>query len=440
MTFAITEFLEKVRDRKTLFEKEIQDFVHHLSEFDNAQIGAFLAHVYHQPLSPENTVHLTLAMRDSGAKLSWQGIEKPVVDKHSTGGVGDKITICLSPLIAALGLAMPTISGKGLGFTGGTVDKLESIPGFNCTLTPDQIQNMVRKFGFAFGAQTNSVAPADKTLYALRDITQTVSSLPLITSSILSKKLAESLDHLVCDVKFGSGAILPNLEDAKALAKMLTTIANKAGTKTTAFLTDMNQPLGQVSGNWCEVAEAARVLKQSRKDCEDISDTRHLTIAFATQLLLQTEICKTKEEAQEKIERTLESGKPFELFCKVISHQGGKTSLFEKETPLFLKTKHRFEIRSDKSGFVQRMNTKFLGEALVFAGAGRQRPSDVVLPNTALHHPVKLGDSIQETQILCTIFTDCDKHKEKIFSLLKNAYVIREEKPPPTPLIKEVIS
>lgn len=438
--FSIILFLEKVRDHVALSENEITTFIKNMGHIPDEQLSAFLAHAYHQPLSKENRTHLTLAMRDSGIKLNWQGIEKPIVDKHSTGGVGDKVTICLGPLVAALGMAMPTISGRGLGHTGGTLDKLESISGLSTEISPEKIQEQVKKWGLVFAGQTKDIVPADRKLYALRDITATVNSLPLITVSILSKKLAESLDSLILDVKWGSGALMNSFDDAKKLAMALVETANLAGTPTRALITNMNQPLGQVSGNFCEVAEAVDILKKSKNDCKKISDTRELTIALTAELLLMNKICKTQTEATSKIESALASGKPFEIFCQVIAEQGGDAKIFEKDYPTILETKHKIAIKSPKSGIIQSIQTKNLGLALVLARAGRQKQGEAVAANTSLHHPHKIGATLKTGDTICTLFTDDNEKESQIRELLEKAFQIGEAYPSLDPLIKETMT
>lgn len=432
--------MEKIRDGFAIDTTELCHFILHLADFPDEQIVAFLAHAYHKPLGDKNKVDLTLAMRDSGVTLDWTGVDKIIVDKHSTGGVGDKITIAMAPLVAALGFGMPTITGRGLGFSGGTLDKLASIPGLSTNLSPRELVTTVKKFGLALGEQTGDVAPADKKLYALRDITATVPSIPLITASILSKKLAENLDHLVLDVKWGSGAFMQKLDDAKRLAHSLVTTANGAGTKTRALVTSMNQPLGLVSGNWCEVAEAVQILKDPQKSRASYPDTYELLVALTTQLLLMTGQVQNQNAAKEKIEQALFSGKAFEIFCQVIDHQGGQTKIFEKDVPLLQKARHTIHIMASQDGFIQKINTKALGEALVLAHAGRQKQSDPVAANTALHHPVKIGQVVAAGEILCTLHTDFNEQGPLIENLLQNAFTIGEEQVQAVNLIEEVVS
>lgn len=436
-SFSITRFLEKVRDGHTLRSEDIHFFISHLPDIGDEQVVAFLAHAYHKSLQRENIVDLTMAMRDSGTTLNWDGLGKIVVDKHSTGGVGDKVTISLAPLVASLGLAMPTISGRGLGFSGGTLDKLASVPKLRTTLGTDEIQSLVKRFGFCFAGQSENIAPADRRLYALRDVTATVTSLPLIASSILSKKLAESLDVLVLDVKWGSGAFMQTLPQARELAKTLVETATGAGTKTKALITNMNQPLGLLSGNWCEMVEAVEILTKSKDECTAVADLRELVVTFAVDLLLLSKTCEESDEAREKVEETLSSGKPFELLCQLINAQGGEASALEGDLDPLQETKYHIEIRADRSGTIQSMNTRLLGESLVLAHAGRQKQTDEIAYNTSLSHLLKVGDAVRSGDILCTLRTDFNEHEALIREYLNTAYKIGSEKPDAPRLIEE---
>ena len=437
--FSMPLFLEKVRDAKSLDEAEVRHFISHLKNFPDEQVSAFLAHAFHQPLSKQNKVHLTLAMRDSGVKLDWTGLNKPVVDKHSTGGIGDKISICLAPLLASLGMAVPTIMGRGLGFSGGTVDKLESIPGLSLGLRAEKIQQLVREFGMAFGAQSDDIAPADKKLYALRDVTATVESVPLITASILSKKLAESLDALVLDVKWGSGAFMSTRDKACELALSLIETAEEAGVKTRAFLTNMNQPLGLVSGNACEVIEAVMILKNETSKSRQMTDTRTLTLELAASLLIQTGFEKSTTTALARAESALLSGRPFEIFCRVVRAQGGDFESFEKSFSLLPTTKHRLIVSATTDGYLASVNGKALGHALILGKAGREKQLDAIDHITSLEHPVKIGDAVRKGDVLCAIYLNHSDKLGDIQALLESAFQISSEPILPQPLIQEVL-
>lgn len=439
MNFSMPLFLEKVRDHRSLDEDEVRHFISNLKNFPDEQVSAFLAHAFHQPLSKQNKVHLTLAMRDSGVKLDWTGFHKPVVDKHSTGGIGDKISICLAPLLASLGMAVPTITGRGLGFSGGTTDKLESIPGLSLRLCAEKIQQLVREFGMAFGAQSDDIAPADKKLYALRDVTATVESVPLITASILSKKLAESPSALVLDVKWGSGAFMPTLGKARELALSLIETAEDAGVKTRAFLTNMNQPLGLVSGNACEVIEALMILKNETSKSRQMADTRKLTLELAASLLVQTGLEKSAITALARAETELLSGRPYEIFCRVVRAQGGDFESFEKSFSLLPVTSHRLIVSASTDGYLASVNGKTLGQALILGKAGREKQSDTIDHITSLEHPVKIGDFVRRGDVLCAIYLNHGDRLGDIQALLESAFRISGEPVSPQTLIQEVL-
>jgi len=437
--FSISLFLQKTRDGIKLTSNEVEAFVTHLPELNPEHIAAFLGNAFHKNLSDENIITLTHAMKMSGRVLNWEGIDRPVVDKHSTGGIGDKVTLCLAPLISALGLAMPTISGRGLGFTGGTIDKLESVPGFSANIDPEQIQRLVKKHGFAFAQQTQDIAPADKTLYHYRDITGFVSVLQLIVPSILSKKLAENLDYLILDVKCGSGALMKTKEEAKELADFLVKTGNGAGTKTQALITNMNQPLGAVSGNGCEMAEAIAILTKPRENLELCLDTYDLTVALAQKMLMGTTKC-TEEEANQEIQTALSSGRAYEIFTGLMHDQGANLNDFERTETFYQKTKHVFEIKAKQQGTIQSMNAQAFGQALILGRAGRQKASDSLYYNTFLFHPKKIGADVQTGDLLCLFGTDDDKYESKIRELLSDAYEISDKQNSKQALINDFIT
>jgi len=311
------KLIEQKRDGSELSPEAIADAVRAFADgtIPDYQMAAFLMAVQFQGMTLAETRALTLAMRDSGKVLQFPNDDRPLVDKHSTGGVGDKVSLPLAPLLACLGYRVPMISGRGLGITGGTLDKLESIPGFSTQLSAEQFVSQVQRIGVALGGQTAEIAPADKALYALRDVTGTVPSVPLITASILSKKLAENLDALVMDVKFGAAAFMRTREDARALAKFIVNLATECGVQTTALLTDMNTPIGRAAGNWLEVKESIACLEgNGPKDLEE------LVIACASQL----PGCDTERAAAE-----LASGRPRILFDKLLAAQGADLAAFE---------------------------------------------------------------------------------------------------------------
>lgn len=439
MNFSLPLFLEQVRDSLVLTREDIRAFTFGLDGFPPEQVSAFLAHAYHRPLSRESTVELMLAMRDSGKKLDWRGLDKPVVDKHSTGGVGDKVTICMAPLLTAMGMNVPTISGRGLGFSGGTVDKLEAIPGMRVELSPEEIGKQVRELGMAFAAQTPAIAPADRKLYALRDVTATVESIPLITASILCKKLAEGLNHLTLDVKYGSGAFMNTIEKARELARWLTAVAAVSGTPTKAYITTMNQPLGYVSGNACEVAEAIAILKNDANARVKAVDTRELTLVFAADLAVRSGLAVDEKAARALAETTLASGKAFEVFCRVVTAQGGNPDGLRHDASWLPKTRQTCVIAASKTGYVRAIDVKSLGRALVLAGAGRQKRDDRIDSEVSLVHPVKIGDAVRAGDTLCELHHN-GAANDGVLAMLTQAYDLAESPVPREELILEEIA
>lgn len=438
-TFSMRSLLSRVARGKPVPSTEIYQMIENLDTVPDDQISAFLAHVYHAHLSKENMVDLTLAMRDSGNSLEWGEMDKPIVDKHSTGGVGDKVTICLGPLVAALGLGMPTISGRGLGHTGGTLDKLHAIPGFSCDLSREQIVSQVKKLGIAMAQQTDDVAPADRKLYAMRDVTATVMSVQLITASILAKKLSENLDSLTIDLKWGTGAFMKTLDNARELARSLIETAEGAGVKTRAVITNMNQPLGAVSGNWCESAEAVKVLKNDLSH-PLIGETRELTLALAAQMLASVDGSVTEEQALVKATEALDSGKAYEVFCQVLECQGASPSLFDKDFDLTPECQHELVVKAPQSGYLQSLQTETLGEALVLARAGREKVTDQVDAQVSLFHPIKVGAKVAAGDELFRLRYNDATHAARFQSLLEGSFQISDAPVSEYPLIQEVQS
>ena len=322
------EIIRLKRDNKKLSQTQIKEFISGMlkHEVDDTQVAALTMAIYFNGMSRDETVALTLAMRDSGDVLSWSGYDKPIVDKHSSGGVGDKISLILAPILAACDVYVPMIAGRGLGHTGGTIDKLESIPGYNTQANNDLFRHTVKSVGCAIIGQTGNLAPADKKIYAIRDVCSTVESIPLITASILSKKLAAGLQYLVMDLKCGNGAFMQNFSEAKELAQSIVSVANNAGTKTAALITDMNQVLGQTVGNALEVKEAMQYLRLEQVD----KRLDYLCKALAVKLLQMCGRCSTENQAQILVEKALSSGDALEKFAAMAANLGGPHDLVEK--------------------------------------------------------------------------------------------------------------
>ena len=395
------ELILKKRLGKELTKNEINWFIsnltsNHLSE---GQIASLAMAICLKGMTFEERVQLTLAMKNSGKTLSWD-LPGPIIDKHSTGGVGDTVSLILAPVLAACGAYVPMISGRGLGHTGGTLDKFDSIPGYNTSPNEELLRRVVSKVGCAIIGQTNELAPADKRLYAIRDVTGTVESIDLITASILSKKLAAGLEGLVIDVKCGNGAFMQDFNEASTLAKSLVTVSNKSGCKTTALVTDMNQPLSQSIGNSLEVLAAIDILNGSSKDYRLLEVTNSLGVS----ILCSSNICKNKKEAQLLISSVLSSGKAAEKFSQMISELGGANDFFEKPKNYLTPSNIQKNICCKQSGYVKKINTKNLGNILILLGGGRQKVEDDIDFSVGMKLLIELDTYVEKNQPICTLY------------------------------------
>ena len=395
------ELILKKRLGKELTKNEINWFIsnltsNHLSE---GQIASLAMAICLKGMTFEERVQLTLAMKNSGKTLSWD-LPGPIIDKHSTGGVGDTVSLILAPVLAACGAYVPMISGRGLGHTGGTLDKFDSIPGYNTSPNEALLRRVVSKVGCAIIGQTNELAPADKRLYAIRDVTGTVESIDLITASILSKKLAAGLEGLVIDVKCGNGAFMQDFSEASTLAKSLVTVSNESGCKTTALVTDMNQPLSQSIGNSLEVLAAIDILNGSSKDYRLLEVTNSLGVS----ILCSSNICKNKKEAQLLISSVLSSGKAAEKFSQMISELGGANDFFEKPKNYLTPSNIQKNICCKQSGYVKKINTKNLGNILILLGGGRQKVEDDIDFSVGMKLLIELGTYVEKNQPICTLY------------------------------------
>jgi len=395
------ELILKKRLGKELTKNEINWFIsnltsNHLSE---GQIASLAMAICLKGMTFEERVQLTLAMKNSGKTLSWD-LPGPIIDKHSTGGVGDTVSLILAPVLAACGAYVPMISGRGLGHTGGTLDKFDSIPGYNTSPNEELLRRVVSKVGCAIIGQTNELAPADKRLYAIRDVTGTVESIDLITASILSKKLAAGLEGLVIDVKCGNGAFMQDFNEASTLAKSLVTVSNESGCKTTALVTDMNQPLSQSIGNSLEVLAAIDILNGSSKDYRLLEVTNSLGVS----ILCSSNICKNKKEAQLLISSVLSSGKAAEKFSQMISELGGANDFFEKPKNYLTPSNIQKNICCKQSGYVKKINTKNLGNILILLGGGRQKVEDDIDFSVGMKLLIELDTYVEKNQPICTLY------------------------------------
>jgi pyrimidine-nucleoside phosphorylase len=402
-------------------------------EIPDYQISAWLMAVFFRGMSARETVVLTREMMHSGTVLSWEGIPGPLMDKHSTGGVGDKISLPLAPLVASLGIRVPMISGRALGHTGGTLDKLESIPGFRTDPTPDEFRRWIQDVGVAIIGQTGELAPADRKLYALRDATATVESIPLIASSIMSKKLAEGVEGLILDVKTGSGAFMSREEDARELARVMVEIGKGMGRKVRALLTNMDQPLGECVGNALEVWESARILKG-----EGPEDVRALTLVLAAHMLELAEKADTYEEGIRKAEEALKNGRAYAKWVEMVQTQGGDPEAIWD--PAFLEVQYVDAFRADRSGVVTAIETRLVGMAATVLGAGRSRAEDTIDPAVGLKVFRKVGDEVREGDVLVEIRANDLERLEQAKAYLQRAYRIGEGPVSTRPLVLDVLT
>jgi thymidine phosphorylase len=427
------EIIRRKRDGETLTSDDIAAFIAGLSNetISEGQVAAFAMAVFFKGMTPDEIVALTLAMRDSGDVLSWSGVGKPIADKHSTGGVGDNVSLMLAPIVAACGLAVPMISGRGLGHTGGTLDKLQSIPGYD--VMPDNVtfRRTVDHAGCAIIGQTGDLAPADKRLYAIRDVTATVESIPLITASILSKKLAAGLESLVLDVKVGNGAFMSRTEDAEALARSLVRVANGAGVKTTALLTDMNEPLADCAGNAIEVKNAVDFLKGLK------SGTRleEVTLAFGAEMLLNAGVETDQALALTRCREALASGKAAEIFGKMVHELGGPADFMEKAEHYLPRAKVEIAVEAPEDGYLSGCDTRALGLAVVTLGGGRQRPSDTIDHGVGLSGFKPLGTAVTKGEPIAFVQANDEAAAQEAARTVLASYRITHDKPVAAPAI-----
>jgi pyrimidine-nucleoside phosphorylase len=396
----IPSLIQHKRDGHALESAEWSRLIRDYTEgrVPDYQMSALLMAVVFRGLSPEELSALTDAMLASGDRLRFEGLGRPVADKHSTGGIGDKVSLLLAPMVASCGVAVPMMSGRGLGHTGGTLDKLESIPGFRTNLTLREAEAQVHRIGCAMLGQTPEIAPADKRLYALRDVTGTVESIPLISASIMSKKLAEGLNGLVLDVKTGSGAFLPETAEALQLAKTMIGLGQARGCPTVALLTAMDRPLGRSCGNALEVEESIQGLRGEGPD-----DLMAVTYALGVEMLLLVGAAPEPAEARRKLEDSVSSGRALETFARIIEAQGGDARIVEN--PDLLPQANEVEVfRASRDGVVTRIEPRRIGRAIVELGGGRRTIDDVVDPSVGFVIPVKPGDPVNEGEPLASVF------------------------------------
>lgn len=396
----ILEIIEKKKNKEALSQKEIEFFVdgYTKNKIPDYQMSALLMTIVINGMNDVETAYLTEAMMNSGKKINLSSIKGIKVDKHSTGGVGDKVSLVLGPIVAACGAVFAKMSGRGLGYTGGTIDKLESIEGFNCFLNEQQFKFLLKKSNIAIIGQTDNLVPADKKIYALRDVSGTVNSLPLITSSIMSKKLSTGSDAILLDVKCGSGAFMKNINEAKQLARWMINIGKKLKKDVRAEITNMEQPLGRMIGNKNEIIEVIESLKGN-------GDKKFMELIYssATTLLIQAKIVKNEKEACKLIEEVIKSGKAFNKFLELIENQGGNIELIQKTN--WWKPKYKLEINATKSGYLYLKNSVILGLVAVKLGAGRNKKEDVIDNEAGIELKKVTNEKVQKNEILMVLYS-----------------------------------
>jgi thymidine phosphorylase len=426
------EIIRRKRDGASLSAEEIGDLVAGIADgaLSDAQVGALAMALFLRGADADERVALTLAMRDSGTVLAWD-LDKPVVDKHSTGGVGDKVSLILAPVLAACGGAVPMISGRGLGHTGGTLDKLDSIPGYASTPATEVLRRVVRDAGCAIVGQTADLAPADRRLYAVRDATGTVESIPLIVASILSKKLAAGLDALVMDVKTGSGAFMAAREDAEALARAIVEVAGGAGLPTVALITDMDEVLGSTAGNALEVREAIDALTGA--GCEP--RLREVTLALAGALLARAGLASDEGAGREAAEGVLESGAAAERFAAMVAGLGGPADLLEQPGEHLRGAPVVVPVRSERPGCVTRVNCRAVGLVVTALGGNRAREDDTIDHAVGLSQVAHVGAQVGPDRPLAVVHARGDAQADAAAAALRGAYQVGEEAPDPRPVV-----
>lgn len=431
----VVDLIKKKRDGRELSPEEISFLIHGYTrgEIPDYQMAAWLMAVVWRGMTDRETRILTEEMVRSGHVLDLSDIPGIKVDKHSTGGVGDKTSLILAPLVAAAGVPVPMVSGRGLAHTGGTLDKLEAIPGFRVALTLDQYRETLRRVGFVMSGQTDDIAPADKKLYALRDVTATVDCIPLMAASIMCKKLAEGIDALVVDVKVGSGAFLKTEAEAETLARTLVTIGESMGKRVRALITDMDQPLGRAVGNALEVIESFEVLKG--RGPEDVTT---LSLELAAHMVLLGERAATLDEARRLVRRLLAEGAGREKFRRLIEAQGGDPRVVDEYSRL-PQARHRSVYEAETDGYIVAMNAELIGRAAMVLGAGRDRMDSPIDHAVGLVLAKKVGDVVRRGEPLCVVHSNDEEKQRAALPLLRESFIVGDAPPSPPPLIKKVI-
>lgn len=419
-----SEIIKQKRNGNEISHTQIKDFINgYLSEeIPDYQMSALLMAIFFNGMTESEISALVDVMLNSGKRMDFTHHANYVADKHSTGGVGDKVSIILGPLLAAAGIAIPMLSGRSLGHTGGTLDKLETIPGFKVDINLDDFRKQVDSIGIAMIGQTKDICPADRRMYALRDVTGTIESIPLICGSIMSKKIAEGIRGLVLDIKTGNGAFMKNIDDAHKLGDTLTKIGNAFNINTDVVYTSMNQPLGKTAGLWCEIRESIDGLKGNGPD-----DTMQVTFDLGAKLILQAGLSKTQSEAIALQNELISNGKAYEKFLEMVEYQGGNPQDIENYNQLH-QPKFSKSLKADKSGYIQSMDTYKIGLATIELGCGRKKTTDAVDPTAGIEFYKKIGDKVNQGDTLLKFFNSENSKLNPAEKLLKDSIQIGEER------------
>ncbi|MFR2892385.1 thymidine phosphorylase [Peptoniphilus grossensis] len=428
------DIIQKKKENKALSEEEIKFFIENYvkGEIPDYQVSAFLMAVYFNKLNLDETYYLTKAMIDSGDRVDLSEVPGSKVDKHSTGGVGDTVTLVLGPLLASVGLVFAKMSGRGLGHTGGTLDKLESIPGFNINIGGKEFVEILKKSNIAVIGQTKNIVPADKLLYALRDATATVDNVSLIASSILSKKIALGNDALVLDVKVGSGAFMKDIPSAVELSELMVNLGKKFGRNTKAIITSMNEPLGDAIGNSLEVIEAINILKGKKS-----GHLKEIALRIGSKLMIMEGMAKTEDEARKVLEGKISDGSAIEKFKEMVELQGGDPSYID-DTDKFKKSSIIKDITSEETGFVKSIEAIEIGIASRDLGAGRHKKGDVLDLSAGIYLHKKVGDFVEKGEKIATIYTEKENEVAGAIERIKAAYAFSDKREDYKLIIEEI--
>lgn len=428
------DIIQEKKENKALSEEEIKFFIENYvkGEIPDYQVSAFLMAVYFNKLNLDETYYLTKAMLDSGDRVDLSEVPGSKVDKHSTGGVGDTVTLVLGPLLASVGLVFAKMSGRGLGHTGGTLDKLEAIPGFNINIGGKEFVEILKKSNIAVIGQTENIVPADKLLYALRDATATVDNVSLIASSILSKKIALGTDALVLDVKVGNGAFMKDVPSAIELSELMVNLGKKFGRNTKAIITSMNEPLGDAIGNSLEVIEAINILKGKKS-----GHLKEIALRIGSKLMIMEGLAKTEDEARKVLEGKISDGSAIEKFKEMVELQGGNSSYID-DTDKFKKSSIIKDITSEETGFVKSIEAIEIGIASRDLGAGRHKKGDVLDLSAGIYLHKKVGDFVEKGEKIATIYTEKENEVAGAIDRIKAAYAFSDKREDYKLIIEEI--